>query len=183
MRERLDKIRQIKFLPVLILAVIIILQIANITNVIVNKKKGYHSDEIYSYGLSNSFYQPFISSDYFSQTEYKNVDEWISGQMLRDYVTVQPGETFRYDSVWYNQANDRHPPLYYAVLHTICSFFPNTYSPVFGYIINYICFIVMQVFLYKLALNMLKSKYLALLLCCFWGFSTGATDLTIFIRM
>lgn len=183
MWERLDKIRQIKFLPVLILAVIIVLQIANITNVIVNKKKGYHSDEIYSYGLSNSFYQPFISSDYFSQTEYKNVDEWISGQMLRDYVTVQPGETFRYDSVWYNQANDRHPPLYYAVLHTICSFFPNTYSPVFGYIINYICFIVMQIFLYKLALNMLKSKYLALLLCCFWGFSTGATDLTIFIRM
>ena len=183
MKERSKKIKQMRVLPVFLLAVIIILQLLNITNTIVNKKKGYHSDEIYSYGLSNSFYQPFIHSNSVYGEEYLKVNEWFSGEVLREYVTVQPDERFRYDSVWYNQTQDRHPPLYYAVLHTICSFFPNTYSPVFGYIINYVCFIVMQIFLYKLAVNMLKSKYLALLLCCLWGFSAGAVDLTIFIRM
>ena len=185
MKERLKKIKQMRILPVFLLAVIIILQLLNVTYTIVNKKKGYHSDEIFSYGLSNSFYQPFLHSDkiYVDSNEYINVDKWIPGELLRDYVTVQPDETFRYDSVWYNQMLDRHPPLYYAVLHTICSFFPDTYSPVFGYIINYVCFIVMQIFLYKLAVNMLKSKYLALLFCCFWGFTTAAVDMNIFIRM
>ncbi len=176
-----------KYIIALVLTLVILLQLISITNVIVNEKKGYHSDETYSYGLANSFYQPFISSD----TVYSNYEEtdgifvnvWHSGDELRNYITVQPGQQFRYDSVWYNQSQDRHPPLYYTVLHTICSFFPNTFSPVFGYLINYICFIVTQIFLYKLSRNLLKSKFLALLVCVLWGFSGGAVDLTIFIRM
>ena len=183
LKEKLNKIKNLKFVSVIILVVIIVLQMLNITNIIVDRKKGYHSDEVFSYGLSNSFYEPFIYVDYIWQKDYKNVNEWISGDALREYITVQPDETFRYDSVWYNQSKDRHPPLYYAVLHTICSFFPNTFSPVFGYIINYICFIVTQIFLYKLSKNMLKSKYLALLVCLLWGFCAGAIDITIFIRM
>ncbi|MBQ8133307.1 MAG: hypothetical protein IJ192_02680 [Clostridia bacterium] len=182
-KEKIRKIIRLKYLPAILLAFVVILQLANITNTIVDQKKGYHSDEIFSYGLANGFYEPFIHADYIYQAEYKNVDEWVSGDVLRHYITVQPGEQFRYDSVWYNQSQDRHPPLFYTVLHTICSFFPDTFSPVFGYIINYICFVVMQIFLYKLARNMLKSKYLAVLVCALWGFSAGAIDLTIFIRM
>lgn len=176
-------LRQIKWLMAALLALIIIVQLFNITNDIFIKKKGYHSDEIYSYGLSNSFYMPFISLDHIFQEDYINLNQWVSGEVLREYITVQPDEVFRYDSVWYNQSTDRHPPLYYAVMHTICSFFPNTFSPVFGYLINYICFIVTQIFLFKLARNLLQSKYLALLSCVLWGFSAGAIDLTIFIRM
>ena len=187
MLRKIQKIMNLKFVPIIILGLIIAVQLVNIAVLIVERKEGYHSDEMFSYGLSNSFYQPFIDSDDirdFNDLNRTSVsNEWESGDILREYITVQGDERFRYDSVWYNQAHDRHPPLYYSVLHTICSFFPDTFSPVFGYIINFICFIVTQIFLYKLTQNMLKSKYLALCVCLLWGFSAGAINVTVFIRM
>lgn len=170
-----------------LLAIVILLQLLNITNIIIERKKGHHSDEVFSYGLANSFYEPFLETDglrsSIGENHEHNLNQWISADVLRNYVTVQKGEQFRYDSVWYNQTQDRHPPFYYAVMHTICSFFPDTFSWWFGYGINFVCLAVMQIFLYKLSRNILKSKYLALLVCVFWGFSTGAIDLTIFVRM
>ena len=187
MKDKILKITGKKYFMPALLALLIILQLANITKIIVNEKKSCHSDEIFSYGLANSFYEPYLDTDKVRSTvgekHEHNLNNWISGDVIRNYVTVQKGEQFRYDSVWYNQSMDRHPPLYYAVLHTICSCFPGTFSLVFGYAVNFACFIVIQIFLYKLSRNILKSKYLALIVCIFWGFSSAATDLTIFIRM
>ncbi len=187
MIRKIQKIMNLKFVPIIILGLIIVVQLLNISFLIAERKEGYHSDEMFSYGLSNNFYQPFIGnddiSDFNDMSRTAVSNEWKSGDILREYITVQSDERFRYDSVWYNQTHDRHPPLYFSVLHTICSFFPDTFSPVFGYIINFICFIVTQIFLYKLAQNMLKSKYLALCVCFLWGFSAGAINLTVFIRM
>lgn len=179
----MKKLLHQKFVPFILLAVILILQIGNFCHAFVFQKEGWHCDEIYSYGLANSFYRAFIERDHYLSGELENANQWVSGDVLREYITVQPGEQFRYDSVWYNQSKDRHPPLYYAVLHTICSFFPNTFSPWFGFIINLICFAVMQIFLYKLAKNMLKSKYLALLVCFIFGFTSGALGMVLFQRM
>ncbi len=177
-----------KPVPVVLLVLIILMQLLNIVNVIVNEKKGYHSDEMFSFGMANGFYTPYIDSygvKAYANKENatENTHEWVSADVLREYITVQPGEQFRYDSVWYNLINDRHPPLYEACLHTISSFFPDTFSPWFGYVINLACFVATQIFLYKLARLMLKSRYLALLVCTIWGFSLGAIGLTIFIRM
>lgn len=185
MKDKVKTIIKCKYTVPVLLTLVIMLQLLNITNIIVNRKKDYHLDEILSYGLANNFYQAYIErlNAWYEPDVTDNMNQWISGDVLREYVTVQRGEQFRYDSVWYNQSIERHPPLFYAVLHTICSFFPDTFSPVFGYIINFACFIATQIFLYKLSRNILKSKYLALTLCVFWGFSVGAIDLTIFIRM
>ena len=187
MKDKILKIVHKKYFMYILLALIIFLQLANITRIIVNEKKSCHSDEIFSYGLANSFYEPYLETDGIRTEigaghEY-NLSNWISGDVIREYVTVQKGEQFRYDSVWYNQSMDRHPPLYYAVMHTICSFFPDTFSFVFGYAINFVCFAVTQIFLYKLSKNILKSGYLALIVCIFWGFSAAAADITMFIRM
>ena len=185
MKEKIKSVIGLRYTVPILLAFVILLQLVNITNVIVNRKKEYHLDEILSYGLANNFYQAYIErlNAWYEPDVVANMNEWVSGDVLREYVTVQRGEQFRYDSVWYNQSVERHPPLFYAVLHTVCSFFPDTFSPVFGYIINFFCFIVTQIFLYRLSRNILKSKYLALTLCIFWGFSVGAIDITIFIRM
>ncbi len=187
MKNKFLKITGKKYFIHILLALVIILQLANITRIILTEKKSYHSDEIFSYGLANSFYEPYLETNgvryAVGEGHEHNLNHWISGDVIRNYVTVQQGEQFRYDSVWYNQSMDRHPPFYYAVMHTICSFFPDTFSFIFGYAINFICFIVTQIFLYKLSKNLLKSKYLALIVCTFWGFSSAAADLTIFIRM
>ena len=179
----IKKLENIKFLPAVLLAVIILLQSVNICRIFVNDKKSFYCDEVFSFGLANSFYQPFIESDSVRSQELHYVDEWFSGEVYRNYITVQDSQRFRYDSVWYNQSQDRHPPLFYAVLHTVCSFFPNTFSKWFGFIPNLIYFAVTQIFLYRLAKNLLKSKYYALLLCSFFGFAPATIQNTMFIRM
>lgn len=179
----LEKRKEYRRLPIILLAVIILVQIIHIGYRFVSEKTSYHCDELYSYGLSNSFYQPFLEGSDVYSGDFQNVNEWFSGKEYREYLTVQKGEQFRYDSVWYNQSKDRHPPLFYAVLHTVCSFFPDTFSFWYGMIPNLIYFAVMQFFLYKLSRNILKSKYLSLLLCLFWGFTPAAVNNTLFIRM
>lgn len=184
MIKTIKKLWNMKLTAPLLLSLMIAAQLVQLF-VAVQHKEGCHSDEIFSYGLANSFYQPFLDNDDIRGQTLKedNLFHWESGDIIRDYVTVREDQRFRYDSVWYNQSHDRHPPLYYTILHTMCSFFPGTFSFVFGYIINFCCFIVTQIFLYKLARNLLKSKFLALTACFFWGFSMGALSMTIYIRM
>ena len=61
------------------------------------QKKGYHFDEILSYGLANSYYEPFI-------TRFDGYgSEWISSDRIIDFFEVTEDDRFAYDSVIYNQ--------------------------------------------------------------------------------
>ncbi|MDF2567934.1 MAG: hypothetical protein K0R90_1390, partial [Oscillospiraceae bacterium] len=81
-------------------------------------KQGYHIDEVYSYGLSNSYYKPFPTDR----------NKWLDNSYFNDYLEVGKNDKFKYDSVYYNQGEDVHPPLFYFALHTISSFTPNSFS-------------------------------------------------------
>lgn len=174
-----------------VLALIIIAQIIYTTFAYVYKKEGYHSDEIWSYGLANSYYKPFIYIrpgvfiDDMTPDDIINLNEWKSGEEFKNYITVQEGEQFSYVSVYDNQTLDHHPPLYYFLLHTVCSFFPDTFSWWFGYSLNIIFLIVTQIFLYKLSYTVLKggSIYKPLIVCGMYAFGIGALSTFIFVRM
>ena len=120
----------------IILAVIIILQLCYAVFVFTTQKQGYHSDELWCYGLANSYYKPFVYlEDGIYQDDYEGgyegsdiTHKWISGDVMKKYITVQKDQRFSYDSVYHNQILDHHPPLYYFILHTICSFFPDKFS-------------------------------------------------------
>ena len=94
----------------IVLVILIILQVANLI-FWGGKKEGYHIDEIFSYGLSNGYYDPF---PYYETDDYFMV--WHDVEFFTDYVMVPEEHRFAYDSVWYNQAADVHPPLFYAAL-------------------------------------------------------------------
>lgn len=181
-KERLKSISENSKVCNIILAVIVVLQIMVVSYYFIFEKEGYHSDEVWSYGLANSFYEPFIYGDTLSQ-DVSKCHKWVDGSDFLHYLTVQKGEQFRYDSVWYNQSIDMHPPLYFTLLHTISSFFPDTFSKWFGYVINIAAMAVGQVFLYKLGKTASKSKVFGLLLCVMWGFSCGFINLNVFVRM
>ena len=136
----------------IILTLIILTALMLYTYFFFAKKKGYDSDEIYSYSLANSYFKPFLDeSDNWNMNYVSEVipylETWINGSVLHDYITVQNGEQFSYSSVWYNQSKDVHPPFYYAVLHTICSFFPDIYSPWFSLSLNYLSVILVMILL------------------------------------
>lgn len=172
----------------LLLIIIILLQLCWTTYVYVFQKQGCHSDEIWSYGLSNSYYQPFIYMkdgvfiDDCTSDDIININKWTTGKIYNDYITVQKGERFAYASVYHNQSLDHHPPLYYTLLHTVCSLFPDTFSFYFAFFLNCIFLIVTQIFLFKLLKLLTKSETAALIGCTLYGFGSGALSTFIFLR-
>lgn len=161
------------------LAAVILLQILNVTFSFAVKKTGFHSDEMWSYGFANSFYTPYM---YEFSDGTSSMNMWRDGSDFEKYITVQPGQQFRFDSVWHNEIPDMHPPLYPAILHLICSFFPNVFSKYFAYLINIAAMAIGQIYLYRTASRLCRSDFLGLLTCIFWGFCGGFTNLNVYLR-
>lgn len=176
-----------KKVPV-ILSLIIIIQLIITGYVFFNLKEGNHSDEIWSYGLANSYYKPFVylqpevNIEKATAEDVDNIHQWISGDVFKDYITVQKSERFSYGSVYSNQTYDHHPPLYYMLLHTVCSFFPDKFSFAYGFFLNCIFLIITQIYLFRLCRSITESDKASLLACLFYGASTGAMQTFIFIR-
>lgn len=142
-----------------------------------NMKSGYFVDEIWSYGLSNSYYHAQIWEDgALDKTE-------INPQMFNDYLVVNEGEEFSYGSVIYNQTHDSHPPLFYMVLHTVSSFFPGTFSKWYGLIPNVFYFVVTIIFLYKIGALFTKNKWFPFMALLLFGFNIAAVNTVTYIRM
>lgn len=144
------------------------------------RKEGTHSDELWSYGYANGFYSREIFMD--DDGNPINMNEWIDCKQLWDYVVVNEGEQFRFDSVYYNKKNDISPFLHSMILHAICSFFPETFSLWYSFMINIVAFLVCMVFLFKTA-KLLKDDTFALCCCIWYGFSLAARDTYIYLRM
>ena len=142
-----------------------------------NMKKGFFVDEVWSYGLANSYYHAQIWED--GALDNAEVDP----NMFKDYLTVNEGETFKFGSVIYNQTHDSHPPLFYIVLHAISSCFPGKFSKWFGLIPNLFYYLITIIFLYKIGRLVSKNKYFAYFPIIFYGFSIAAVNTVTYVRM
>ena len=141
-------------------------------------------DEIWSYGLANSYDSPFLYENGFYRDKGNTFfNHWVDGRKFFEYITVQPNECFSYNKVYDNQMADLHPPLYYILLHTICSFFPDTFNRWHGQIICLIVFIFVQISLYKLSKQLFEEDLMAFFMCAYFGFSMAAVNNFIYIRM
>lgn len=173
----MDKVKKVFKNPTIyLLIIILIIQLISII-IVDSKKESFHIDEIYSYILSNSYDTDRISND-------PNAwGEWLEGEYFEKFVSVQDDETFSYDKVNSNNSADAHPPLYYFLLHTICSLFPNTFTKWFGLGLNCILFIGIQIMLFVLVKNITKSDFCGVASVAFYGGMFAALDMLIFIRM
>ena len=137
------------------------------------QKQGFHYDEYYSYYSSNVTFGLAPTN-----REWKDVAEIASEFMVRE------GEGFRYGLVKTMQSFDVHPPLYYMILHTICSFFPGVFSKWFGLGLNLGLFVVCYWLLAYLSYHVFhKKKEMALVTCLLFGFQVGVLSGITFIRM
>ena len=121
------------------------------------RKSGMFIDEIYTYGLSNSSYAPYI-------TDIKGgsaLGQVITRQELFDYVAVTEGEGFDFGSVYYNQAMDVHPPLYYWLFNAVSSLFPNSFSKWTGLALDYVIYMLALLCLYRLVKTLFGSRDIA----------------------
>ena len=136
------------------------------------QKSGFHEDEYYTYYSSNrsiGLYQPDR--------------EWQDRQTILDEFAVKPGEGFNYGMVKLVQSWDVHPPLYYFIFHTLCSFVPGQFSKWPGLITNLIAFVIAFIFLCLLMEELQIPLPLEIFTLVFWGLNPQTVSCNLLIRM
>lgn len=141
------------------------------------RKSSYFVDEIWTYNLANANYFP----------AFANVDgyfySWVQPDFWRRLIVVDSMNTFDYGSVWYNQSQDVLPPFFYAIVHTVASFYPLEFSKWFVMGPNICFFIGTQLLLLMSAIKLYGYCWQALLPSMVYGFTLSGINTTLYFRM
>jgi hypothetical protein len=140
------------------------------------QKVSVNIDEVYSYGLANHYGSKSIQIE----DGFKYVP---SEEVYYNYVTVFDEHRFDYINVWNNQVQDVHPPLYYCILHTICSLRPRTFSMWYGFFINIGFAIGVLLVIRKIVDLYTKGYFVKSLISLSFIAMTGIYNAVMFIRM
>ena len=142
------------------------------------RKSGMFIDEIFTYGLSNSHYAPFLGDI------HGDLDNTVlTREELLDYLVVGPEERFDFASVYYNQTRDVHPPLYYWLLNAVCSLTPGSFSLWSGLILDLLLYLLTAVLLYRLVLRLFGSRLNAAAAAALYGLCAVGLSTMLMIRM
>ena len=134
-------------------------------------KQGYHEDELLTYNLANSSKELGVDA------------EWNTPGDFNEYLAAG-AHRFDYINVYDNQIIDAsHPPLYYAAVHTVCSFFPDTFSRWLAFGINVAMMAGALVLLYRVGRRVSGSNFYALIGVAGYAFSIACITTTIYLRM
>ena len=154
----------------IILAVIILISLG-ISIAFMAVKQGYHEDELLTYNLANSSKQLGVDAD------------WNTPEDFNEYLTA--GEhRFDYANVYENQIIDAsHPPFYYALVHTVCSLFPNVFSRWAAFAINLVMMTGALLLLFKIGKRVTDSNLYALIAAGGYALSIACITTTIYLRM
>lgn len=153
-----------------ILAVMIVLSLG-VSVFYMNLKAGYHEDELLTYNLANSSKQLALG-------------DWSTPQDMNEYLAVTPEHRFDYRQVVDNQIIDAsHPPFYYAIVHTVCSFFPGVFSKWLAFVINLVMMTGSLIMLYKIGKRVTDTNLYALIAVGGYALSISCITSTIYLRM
>ena len=142
------------------------------------RKTGLFGDEVYTYGLSNSAYAPFLYDVKGGDLH----DVLFTRSEAEDYLTVRD-DGFSFASVYYNQTRDVHPPLYYELVHLVSSVFRGSCSKWIGLGINLCFYLLTLLVLYRLALLAFDNTAAAASAAGLYGLSRLAISDGMMIRM
>lgn len=155
----------------IILSVIIILSLA-ISTFYMATKQGFHEDELLTYNLANSSKQLSVDGG------------WNSYDDFSEYLAVSENDRFDYAQVYENQIIDAsHPPFYYALVHTVCSLFPNVFSKWLAYSINVLAMAGVLILLFKIGKKVTGNNLYALIASGAYALSIACITTTIYLRM
>ena len=107
---------------------------------------------------------------------------WKTPEDVKNYLFVNEGEQTNYISPYYNQARDVHPPLFYFLVHFVCSLFVGTFSKYTIFAINLV-FLVLTILMIRKILILFNREKLVVPATLFYGLSMGAVSMTMFLRM
>jgi len=141
-----------------------------------NRKQGMFLDEIYSYSFANFQKMSGMSLD-------SLIDRAIPQSFIREVLEVQEGERFDFKSVYNNIKLDRHPPLYYSLMHLVSSFFPNSHSKWIGISLNWVFYLLLLCLYFQLIYKLFCSLFISASTTCLFAISRIGVSCVIQIRM
>lgn len=159
--------------------IIALILVSSVCFLFAGRKEGLFIDEVYTYGLSNSYYTPFVADIKGGNM----IDKVITLEELHDYMTVGEDDAFAVGSVYYNQSMDVHPPLYYWLFNFVSSLDRGTVDFKTGLILNYIIYLLALFFLYKLTFILFDSRDIAATAVVLYGLSVVGLSTMLMIRM
>ena len=143
------------------------------------RKAGMFIDEIYTYGLSNSSYTPFLGGDRYGSIEHRV----FSRDELLDYVSITDGEGFDFGSVYYNQVHDVHPPLYYWLFNIASTLARGGFSKWPALVLDGLLYLGAVLMLYAVVRRLGGGRYNAAAAAVLYGLSSIGLSTMIMIRM
>ena len=159
------------------------------------QKKGFFLDEALSFRLANSNVVTiddvayFVSNESIEQLLDELLDRTLEiykwqnqDEILAKYTTIH-GEEFNYINVYFLQAMDNHPPLYYFVLKTLCSIFQNVDLISIGFLINIICLLLVCYIVYRIGIYVFDNQICAIAAMLYYGLSFSFINNATFFRM
>lgn len=145
--------------------------------VVINGKKNLMVDEVLTYHLSNNAGPGIL----------ENLEEGKlftpAESIFLSYITVPNDGRFDYANVWKRQQGDVHPPLYYALVHSICSMFPNQYSEWYAGIVNIVFGLLTLWCIRRIVDEMTHNKTVILLCSLSYMTAAGILSAILFLRM
>ncbi len=143
------------------------------------RKEGMFIDEIYTFGLSNSSYAPFLRDVKGGSINHTVITR---GELL-DYVSVMGDEGFDFGSVYYNQVHDVHPPLYYWLFNVVSTLDKGSFSLWPGLVLDGLLHLLSAVLLYALVRRLGGDRYNAAASALLYGISAIGLSTMLMIRM
>ena len=137
-----------------------------------SQKQGMHFDEYYSYFTTNN-----------SDGRTVNDRQWLSSEDMKKDFYVQEGEQFQYGKVIQLQSYDVHPPVFYLLLHTVCSLMPEVYSIWQGLALNIFYALLATIFLYLILEKLTQNQWAAFVISLICITNPGVISNVMFIRM
>lgn len=117
------------------------------------------------------------------EKEQEQHTKWRTRAEAIDYMQVTGnGDAFNYDSVFWNQISDVHPPLFYLAVNTVSSIFKNNSSKYIIFSINLVFFILTAYFMRRI-LILIDKRELTIHTVLLYGLSIAGISTVIFLRM
>lgn len=135
--------------------------------------------------IKNIIYYTKNSEEYNSlvyEIMSKDLPIWKTPEDAKNYLSVTSDEIFSFGPIYYNQARDVHPPLFYFLVHIVSTIFLNKFSKYIIFIINLVFFIGICLLIRKI-LKLYDKENLSVPTIILYGASIGAISTLIFQRM
>ena len=105
------------------------------------------------------------------------MDTWHDGTFYQ--ASLSAGQPFRYSIPWNNQKIDVHPPLYYCLVYTAESLFPQLGLPWVGLLPNFACLLAGAAVLYCAAKRLTGRFWPAWVAAACWLLNVGTQGMAV----